>query len=441
MNHIHQQIEFGEDWFSYPTLYSNATKRFPSGSKFVEVGSWKGKSSAYMAVEIANSNKDIEFFCVDTWEGSVEHEGMEELTKLYDIFLSNMKPLEQYYFPLKISSLDAAKKFKDESLDFVFIDASHEYEDVKEDIKAWLPKVKPGGILAGHDYYVEGTDWFPGVKQAVHETLNDFDCSENCWIHYKEDSSKLKNFPPLHFISIEESVDRRNSLYNQFKKYNITNITPHIYKKYSDEDHVITGKDSESLIGSGRGPLTSHLKTVKDWYYNTDEEYAFFCEDDLSLENVKYWNFTWQEFFLSLPSDWECVQLSWVREEFFYFSVEELKLRNRCWCDWSGCAYLISRKHAEKLIANYYSDNSFRLEYRGWDRDLRDESFRRPTIETIIFSAFGPVYGFPLFSEDVINFESTWAYGHPQWNLLSYNEISNWWKTIGNTLKIEDIAN
>ena len=184
--HIYDQSQFGENWFSYPNLYSDMVKRFDSESRFVEVGSWKGKSSAYMAVEIANSNKDIEFYCIDTWEGSVEHDGMKELPQLYNIFLDNMKPVEEYYFPLKISSLDACKKFKDNSLDFVFLDASHEYEDIKKDIKAWLPKIKSGGILAGHDYYNEGPDWFPGVKRAVKEMLDEFDCSEDCWIYYKK---------------------------------------------------------------------------------------------------------------------------------------------------------------------------------------------------------------------------------------------------------------
>ena len=57
MNHIYKQENFGENWFTYPIFYSDMVKKFPHGSKFVEVGSWKGKSSSYMAVEIANSIK------------------------------------------------------------------------------------------------------------------------------------------------------------------------------------------------------------------------------------------------------------------------------------------------------------------------------------------------------------------------------------------------
>jgi hypothetical protein len=182
MNHIYQQSQFGENWFSYPNLYKRIVNQFPTGSKFVEVGSWKGKSSAFMAVEIANSNKEIDFYCVDTWEGSVEHQEYGELSELYNIFIENMRPVEPYYFPLKISSLSAVSKFRDKSLDFVFIDASHEYEDVKNDILAWIPKVKSGGILAGHDYYVGDVDWCPGVKQAVNEIFGNVEFSEDCFI-------------------------------------------------------------------------------------------------------------------------------------------------------------------------------------------------------------------------------------------------------------------
>jgi hypothetical protein len=181
MQHFYNKPQFGEEWFSYPNLYARMVERFPSQSKFVEVGSWKGRSAACMCVEIANSEKKIDFYCVDTWEGSVEHQGYDDLEKLYDIFLRNMKPVEKYYFPLKIPSLDAVHKFEDKSLDFVFLDGSHEYEDVVQDIIAWMPKIKKGGILAGHDYYPNNPEWF-GVNKAVDEIFTDFEKSEDCWI-------------------------------------------------------------------------------------------------------------------------------------------------------------------------------------------------------------------------------------------------------------------
>ena len=182
--HIYREPQFGEDWFTYPDVYKDMVFNSASDSRFVEIGSWKGKSSAFMAVEIANSNKKIEFYCVDTWKGSSEHQSMEEIDYLYDIFINNMKPVENYYKPIRSPSVEAASRFEDNTLDFVFIDASHEYEDVKNDINAWLPKVKNGGILAGHDYYL-GDDYFPGVKKAVDECLTSFETRSDCFVYKK----------------------------------------------------------------------------------------------------------------------------------------------------------------------------------------------------------------------------------------------------------------
>lgn len=433
--HIYQQTRFGEDWFGYQTVYSNMVKRFDSGSRFVEVGCWKGKSTAFMAVELANSHKNIDFFCVDHWVDL----GIQET------FVSNMRSLKDYYIPIKSDSVEAARKFEDESLDFVFLDASLTYEEVKRDINAWLPKVKPGGILAGHDYYVDGVNWFPEVQTAVDELLDEVDTMENCFIYYKPNPDKLKGIPPVHFISVDDSVERRELLLHKFEKFGITDVTPHIYKRYKDEDHIIESDLIHRLSIGSRGPVTSHLKAIREWYENTDEEVAFFCEDDLSFETVKYWNFTWQEFYEKIPKDWGCIQLAWLREgseDFYRFSIG---FRNRCWCDWSGCAYLITREHARLLVENYYYDEVFHLNLVGEHVDQRDEWARVPVIETIIFSPVTKVYGMPMFVEDVLGCKSSYLglvgaqiggqcdVHHMQ----SYQSAIYWWKTTGQLHKFE----
>ncbi len=159
MEHFYQNI--GENWFSYPTLYSVMVNQNPSGSHFVEVGSWRGRSAAYMAVEIYNSGKSILFDCVDTWNGSKEHLDpnsgwfVKELTEdpdyLWKEFNRNILPVKEIIKPIRMTSLEASELYGDESLDFVFIDASHEYQDVLDDITYWIKKVKVGGVLAGHD--------------------------------------------------------------------------------------------------------------------------------------------------------------------------------------------------------------------------------------------------------------------------------------------------
>lgn len=297
-------------------------------------------------------------------------------------------------------------------------------------------------------------DWWSNIIINIQDKVNRVFVGDTTDDH----SYKLKKFPPINFISVDKSEDRRKLLYEKFSKYNLTNIRPHIFEVYNDEDHNYIGESFRELNGMGRGPTTSHLKAIKDWYFDTEEEYAFFCEDDISFETVKYWNFTWEEFFNSLPKDWECIQLCWVREnDMFVFSNNGLKLRHRCWCDWSACAYLIKRSHAKKLISNYYRNGSFNLDFVGNDSHVRPQWAKNPVAETIVFSPLGnpkdsnvnvsPIYGFPLFVEDVYNCESC-LLKFDNLNILnrqrvinemSYDTIVKWWETEGKNLKIEDI--
>lgn len=157
-----------QGWFNCPELYTEMVNRVKDSAKFVEIGCWKGKSSSYMAEEIKNSNKNIRFYCIDTWEGTLTEDGHQQdpdviAGTLYQKFLDNMKPFLYNYSPLRMKSVDAAKIFKDGSLDFIYIDAGHEYQDVITDIEAWLPKLKPGGVIAGDDYVSKN------VHRAVHE--------------------------------------------------------------------------------------------------------------------------------------------------------------------------------------------------------------------------------------------------------------------------------
>ncbi len=185
MNHIYKLPQFGEHWFSYKKFYKSMVEKFPSGSKFVEVGSWKGKSSAYLAVEIINSKKDITLDCVDTWKGSAEHKTDKYVksNSLYELFIENTSSLSSVINPIRLDSVSASKKHEDNSIDFVFIDASHEYDYVKKDIEAWFPKVKIGGVIAGHDYK---NGWI-GVDKAVDEFFinKKFVVSQSCWIYEK----------------------------------------------------------------------------------------------------------------------------------------------------------------------------------------------------------------------------------------------------------------
>lgn len=178
MKHFYKEIQ---NWFNYELVFDRAIKNAQDGARFVEIGVWKGGSTAYMGVEIYNSKKKIQYDAIDTFEGSREH---GEVHGLYEEAYNNLKSLIDLKVVnlIKSHSLEAVKKYEDESIDFCFIDGSHEYEDVKADILAYLPKVKKGGILSGHDY---DRIW-SGVIQAVDEVLGTVEVLNGSWIYYKK---------------------------------------------------------------------------------------------------------------------------------------------------------------------------------------------------------------------------------------------------------------
>jgi hypothetical protein len=174
MNHFWDTI--GEPWFDFGDIYSYAVDNFTDDSHFVEVGSWKGRSASFMAVEIINSGKNIKFDCIDTWDGSIEHtaEDSDWVTKfkkdkdfLYSSFLKNTQPVSDVINPIRKRSHDAVMSYKNRSLDFIFLDGSHAYKDILLDLQLFYPKLKRGGIIGGHDYAN-----FRDVKLAVHEFFN-----------------------------------------------------------------------------------------------------------------------------------------------------------------------------------------------------------------------------------------------------------------------------
>lgn len=161
MEHFYETIE---GWFDFQNIYTEQVQRAPqNGAVFVEVGCYMGKSTAFMATEIINSGKNITFITVDTFQGETRKKQID--LNLYRTFQRNIERVKHVVIPIVGFSTVVGTLFADSSLDFVFIDASHVYEDVCDDIHTWLPKIKADGYIGGHDY--EGGH--PDVCRAVDE--------------------------------------------------------------------------------------------------------------------------------------------------------------------------------------------------------------------------------------------------------------------------------
>lgn len=125
----------------------------------MELGVYWGQSFSYAVVECLNRGKKINLVAIDAFPW-VDEQGVTTLQH----FQKHMAPLSGHFRHIQSGSSEAAVHFADQSVDFVFIDANHTYDFVKADVNAWLPKIKPGGIIAGHDYNAPHE-----VERAVNE--------------------------------------------------------------------------------------------------------------------------------------------------------------------------------------------------------------------------------------------------------------------------------
>lgn len=119
--------------------------------KIADVGCWTGKST----VTFALSSPQSKIEAIDWFKGS---DGTPLAIAASDITVKDVLHSNLRYFDvfdrvnvLEDHSVEASKKFPDNHFDIVFIDADHRYLNVLADLKAWWPKVKPGGFFCGHD--------------------------------------------------------------------------------------------------------------------------------------------------------------------------------------------------------------------------------------------------------------------------------------------------
>lgn len=136
----------------------------------VEIGVEKG----YFAKIMLDTSKLKEYVLVDPWKhyetkGFNNHK-QEKQEEIYKFAVEYLKPYKDRVRFVRRESLDAVNYFPDSYFDFIYIDANHEYEYIKKDLEAWYPKLKLGGLFAGHDFrddFSRGVNY--GVRKAVLE--------------------------------------------------------------------------------------------------------------------------------------------------------------------------------------------------------------------------------------------------------------------------------
>lgn len=135
-----------------------------------KVGAEVGVEKGIYSEVLCKNNPEGKLFAVDAWtayRGYVDHKSQEKLNGFMETAKNR---LEKYNCEIiRGFSVDVAKQFEDNSLDYVYLDANHEFRYVVDDLFTWSKKVKAGGIIAGHDY-IRSTKFTCAmhVVEAVH---------------------------------------------------------------------------------------------------------------------------------------------------------------------------------------------------------------------------------------------------------------------------------
>lgn len=167
MIHNHELWKHIHGFFDYQDVWELIVNRCNNGDWIVEIGCYLGKSTCCLGEVIHRSGKQINVICIDPWPLHWTADKRETFEP-FAMFWANIRQSgwDPFIFPFRSTSKCASTIIRND-LAAVYIDGDHAYESVKTDILCWLPKVRAGGILAGHDY---STDW-PDVIRAVNELL------------------------------------------------------------------------------------------------------------------------------------------------------------------------------------------------------------------------------------------------------------------------------
>ncbi len=238
---------------------------------------------------------------------------------------------------------------------------------------------------------------------------------------------KLKNFGPVYYLNLDGQPERKIYMEAQMKYWEIEN-----YERISaydgredDLSDIIKGRYPDRMTSGEVGCTTSHLKAIKHYLETSDSPYAIMMEDDCSLDLVRFWNFTWNDFIRSAPYDYDVIQIAVICT-----GDINLKIHKRFVNEFSTACYVISRHHAEKMV---------RLHCRGEDKYKLDQDIRPRAVADDLLYNSGNTYAVPLLLYRV----ELGSAIHPEhmdvFHKPNYEAQFNFWSQAGARTTIEQI--
>ena len=195
---------------------------------------------------------------------------------------------------------------------------------------------------------------------------------------------KLKGLPSIYCINLDDQPDRWEYMEDQFKYWQIENYTRiSAYDGRNDDlGDILKGRYPDAMNSGEVGCVTSHLKALRHFVENTNDQCALIMEDDCDISTVSHWQFTWKDFFSKIPYSYDVVQLAIINP-----AQISVQIHRRFVNDFSTACYLITRRHAEKLIHFHVRGDKYKLDNGCRPRAVADD---------LIYNS-GNTYAIPLF--------------------------------------------
>lgn len=168
------KIEVGNQYFiDIPEIIGAEGLAYLFAELGFKTGAEIGTDQGEYAERLSQIMPNLTLFCIDPWKAAAYEPGEQPesredqsfFDKRYEETKEKLKPYKTLI--LRKTSMEVVKDVDDNSLDFVYIDGNHDFLNVTQDMHYWLKKVKPGGILSGHDYVRYPSRKFNHVQKVV----------------------------------------------------------------------------------------------------------------------------------------------------------------------------------------------------------------------------------------------------------------------------------
>ena len=239
---------------------------------------------------------------------------------------------------------------------------------------------------------------------------------------------KLRGLPHIYWLNLDADVERRDYMEDQFEYWQVKNHTriAGYDGRDSDPSEYLKGRIPDMVSPGELGCCMSHLKAIKEFYENSDDEYCIIAEDDISFELVHYWPFTWTEFYSYVPYDYDCIQMTTICTGDIH-----IKLHHKFVNDFSAAFYLITRHHAAKILKHHMRGDKWKL-----DNGVKPRAVSEDTIlET------GKTYTIPILLYNM-DFHSSIHQEHIGiFHKGPHDALMNWWKVNSSSINIQEYMN